>query len=106
MRGTTPNHRYTSDEEGVSTDTAPLRSCFVRGGVAEEVEVTEVVVTPMRLSPPEGGERKRIDFLGRSKSLNLDARRVILMMWLTPLGSGPTVSLITMNTMRIPTSCL
>ena len=106
MRGTTPNHRYTSDEEEVSTDTEPLRSCFVRGGVAEEVEVTGVVVTPVRLSPPEGGKRKRIDFLVRSKSLNLKARRVIFMMWPMPLGSGPTVSLITVNTMRIPTSCL
>ena len=50
--------------------------------VVEEVEVTGVVVTPMKLSPPEGGERKRMDFLVRSKYLNLGARRVILMMWL------------------------
>ena len=73
--------------------------------VAEEIEVTRVAVTPMRLSPPEGGERKRMGSLARSKSLNLGARRAILMMWLTPLGSGPVVSLIIMNTMRIPTSC-
>ena len=46
-------------------------------------------MTPMRLSPPEGDERKRMDFLVRSKSLNLEARRVILMMWPMPLGSGP-----------------
>ena len=72
---------------------------------AEEIEVIEVVVTPMRLSPPEGGERKRMDFLVRSKYPNLEARRVILMMWPMPLGSGPIVSLIIMNTMRIPTSC-
>ena len=71
----------------------PLRSHFVKGGVAGEVEVTGVVVTPMRLSPPEGGERKRMSSLVRSKSLNLEARRVILMMWPTPLGSGPIVSL-------------
>ena len=84
----------------------PLRSHFVRGRVAEEVEVTGVVVTLMRLSSLEGGKRKRMGSLARSKSLNLEARRVILMMWLMPLGSGPTVSLIIMNTMRIPTSCL
>ena len=31
------------------------------GGMgAEEVEVTRVVVTPMKLTPPEGGTRKRI----------------------------------------------
>ena len=53
------------------------------GGMgAEEVEVTKVVVTPMKLTPLEGGERKRMDFLVRSKSLNSEVRRVILMMWL------------------------
>ena len=84
----------------------PLRSHFIRDGVAEEGEVTKVVVTPMRLSHPEGDERKRIDFLVRSKSLNLEVRRVILMMWPMPSGSGLIVSLITMTIMRIPTSCL
>ena len=64
-----------------------------------------MVVTPMRLSPPEGDERKRMDFLVRSKSLNLEVRRVILMMWPMPSGSGPIVSLITVTIMRIPTSC-
>ena len=83
----------------------PLRSHFVRDGVAKEVKVTGVVVTLMRLSPPEGDERKRMDFLVRSKSLNLEVRRVILMMWLMPSGSGPIVSLITVTIMRIPTSC-
>ena len=66
---------------------------------------TGVAVTLMRLSPPEGGERKRMDSLVRSKSPNLGARRVILMMWPMPLGGGPIVSLIIVNTMRIPTSC-
>ena len=75
------------------------------GGVgAEEVEVTRVVVTPMKLTPPEGGERRRMDLPVRSKSLNSVVRRVILMMWLMPLGSGPIVSLTTMTIMRIPTS--
>ena len=83
----------------------PLRSHFIRSGVADEIEVTGVVVTPTRLSPPKGGERKRMGSLARSKSLNLEARRVILMMWPMPLGSGPIVSLITVNTMRIPTLC-
>ena len=73
--------------------------------VAEEIEVTRVVVTPMGLSPPEGGERKRMGSLARSKSLNLGVRRVILMMWPMPLGSGPIASLIIVNIMRIPTSC-
>ena len=72
---------------------------------AGEIKVTRVVATLMRLSPPEGGERKRMGSLARSKSLNLEARRAILMMWPMSLGSGPVVSLIIVNTMRIPTSC-
>ena len=64
-----------------------LISPFAGGVRAEEVEVTRVVVTPMKLTPLEGGERKRMGFLVRSKYPNLGARRVILMMWLTPLGS-------------------
>ena len=76
------------------------------GGVgAEEAEVTRVVVTLMKLAPPKVGERKRMDFLVRSKSLNFEVRRVILIMWPTPLGSGPVVSLTTMTIMRIPTPC-
>ena len=76
------------------------------GGMgAKEVEVTGVVVTLMKLAPPEGGERKRMDFLVRSKSLNSEVRRVILTMWPMPLGSGPIVSLTTVTIMRIPTSC-
>ena len=73
------------------TRTSPLA-----GGVeVEGVEVTEVVVTPMICAPPEGGEGRRMDFLVRSKSPNLVARKDILMTWPMPLGRGPTVSLIT-----------
>ena len=81
----------------------PLRSHLIRDGVAKEVEVARVVVTLMRFTPPEGDKRKRMDFLVRSKSLNLEVRRVILMMWPKPSGSGPVVSLITMAIFRIPT---
>ena len=83
----------------------PLGSCFIRGVVAGEIEVTGVVVTPMRLLPLEVGKRKRMGSLVRSRSQNLGARRVIFMMWLTPLGNGPIASCIIVNTMRIPTSC-
>ena len=83
-----------------------LGSPFVRGVEAGEIDVTGVVVTPMRLSPPERGERKRMGSLVRSRSPNLGARRVIPKMWPMPLGSGPGASLIIVNTMRIPTSCL
>ena len=76
------------------------------GGMgAEEVEVAGVVVTPMELAPLGEGIRKRMDFQVRSKSPNLGARRDILMMWPTPLGSGPTVSPPIMIIMRILISC-
>ena len=76
------------------------------GGMgAEEVEVAGVVVTPMELTPLGGGVRKRMDFLVRSKYPNLGARRVILMMWPMPLGSGPAVSPTIVIIMRILISC-
>ena len=76
------------------------------GGVgAEEVKEARVVVTLMELAPLGGGIRKRMDFLVRSKSLNLGARRVILMMWPMPLGSGPAVSPTIVIIMRILISC-
>ena len=78
---------------------------FAGGMGVEGVERAKVVVTSMIHAPLEGGKRKRMDFLVRSKSPNLVARRDILMMWLTLLGSGPTVSLTTVITMRIPISC-
>ena len=83
----------------------PLRSHFVRGVVAEEIEVTGVVVIPMGLLPPGEGGRKRMGSLLRSRTQNLGARRVILTMWLMPLGNGPIALHIIANTMRIPTSC-
>ena len=73
--------------------------------MAEGVEIARVVVTLIILSPPEGGKRKRMGSLVRSRSQNLGARRDILMMWPMPLGSGCIVSLIIVNTMRISTSC-
>ena len=82
-----------------------LGSHFVRGVVAEEIEVTRVVVILMRLLLLEGGRRKRMGSLVRSRSQNLGARMVILMMWPMPLGNGPIALHIITNTMRIPTSC-
>ena len=79
---------------------------FVRGVEVEGVEKVEVAATPMIRAPPEGDKRRRMDFLVKSRFPNLVVRRDILTMWLMPLGSGPTVSLTTVITMRIPTSCL
>ena len=73
--------------------------------MAEGVEAAGVVVTLMGLLPPEGGGRKRMSSLVRSRSQNLGARRVILMTWPMPLGNGSIVSCIIVNIMRIPTSC-
>ena len=75
------------------------------GGVgAEEARVAGVVVTPMGPTPLGGDIRKRMDFQVKSRSPNSEARRVMLMMWLVPLGSGPTVSPTIVITMRILTS--
>ena len=99
------NHCYTSDEEGVSTDTATSgkslrKRCGGRGnrGNQSGSDSDETLA-------PEGGRRKRMGSLVRSRSQNLGARRVILTMWLTPLGNGPIALRIITNTMRIPTSC-
>ena len=75
------------------------------GGIAVEgVRRAKVVVTLMIHAPPEGGKRRRMDFLVRPKFWNSVVRRDIPLMWPTPLGSGPTVSLTTVITMRIPMS--
>ena len=76
------------------------------GGVgAEEVEVDRVVVTLMGPTPLGEDVRKRMDFQVKSRSPNSEARRAMFMMWLMPLGSGPTVSPTIMITMRILISC-
>ena len=63
------------------------------GGVgAEEARVARVVVTLMGPPPLRGDVKKRMDFQVKSRFPNLEVRRAMLMMWLVPLGSGPTVS--------------
>ena len=79
---------------------------FARGVEVEGVGEAEVAVTLMIHAPLEGGKRRRMNFLVKSRFLNLVVRRHIPMKWLMPLGSGPGVSLTTTITMRIPTSCL
>ena len=105
-REATPNHHNTSDDDGVSTDTSIPERTLAGGVGVEEVEVARVVVTPMKLASLEEGKRKRMDFLVRSKHQNLVVRRVIRMMWPTPLGSGSVVSPTTVTIMSIYTSCL
>ena len=76
------------------------------GGVgAGEAKVARVVVTPMGPTPLGGDIRKRMDFQVKSRSLNSEARRAMLMMWPAPLGSGPAVSPTIVITMRILISC-
>ena len=75
------------------------------GMVAEEAKVAGAVVTLTGPTPQGGDIRKKMDFQVKSRFPNLEARRAMLMMWLAPLGSGPTVSCTIMITMRILTSC-
>ena len=62
-------------------------------------------MTLMGPAPLGGDVRKRMDFQVKSRFQNLEARRVMLMMWLALLGSGPAVSCTIVITMRIHTSC-
>ena len=71
------------------------------GGAA----VTGVAVTPMALAPLGEGVRKRMDFRVRSRFLNSEARKAILMMWPVPSGSGLAASCTIVITTRIHTSC-
>ena len=76
------------------------------GGVgAGGATVTGAAVTPMALTPLGEGIRKRMDFRVRSRFLNLEARKAILMMWPVPSGSGLAASRTIVITMRIRTSC-
>ena len=80
VRRTSLSHRKSSDDDGVSTDTSISDKPLHRRRGAEEVKVARVVVTPMKLTPLEGGIKKRMDFLVISKYPNLGARRDTLMM--------------------------
>ena len=76
------------------------------GGMgAEEAKVAGAVVTLIGPTPLGGDVRKRMDFQVKSRSLNLEARRAMLIMWPVPLGSGPAVSPTILITMRILTLC-
>ena len=72
---------------------------------AEGAAVARAAVTPMVLTPLGEGIRKRMDFRVRSRFLNSEARKAILMMWPVPSGSGLAASRTIVITMRIHTSC-
>ena len=76
------------------------------GGVGVEgAAVAGAAVTSMALAPLGEGIRKRVDFRVRSRFLNSEARKAILMMWPVPSGSGLTASHTIVITVRIHTSC-
>ena len=60
-----------------------------RGVGAEEAKEAGAVVTLMGPAPLGRDVRKRMDFQVKSRFLNLEARRAMLMMWLAPSSSGP-----------------
>ena len=105
--GRTPfHHPLLSEDEGASSDASHREGLFIRGVEVEGVRKAKVAATLMIHAPQEGGKRRRMDFLVKSRFLNSVVRRDILMMWPMPSGSGPGASLTTAITMRIPTSCL
>ena len=76
------------------------------GGLGVEgAAAAGVAATLMALAPLGEGVRKRMDFRVRSRFLNSEARKAILMMWLVPSGSGLAGSRTIVITMRIHTSC-
>ena len=105
LRRAFPTHHQSSDDDRVSTDTT-ITDRTPRGGVeAEGAAIAIAAVTLMALTPLGGGIRKRMDFRVRSRFLNSEARKAILMMCLVPSGSGLTASCTIMIIMRIHTSC-
>ena len=67
----------------------PLQIEPLIGGVgAIGAAVAVVAVTPMALTPLGEGVRKRVDFRARSRFLNSEARKAILMMWPVPSAVG------------------
>ena len=100
-----PSHRQSSDDDGVSTDTSISDRPLHRRHGSKRSQSSWSGSDSNGTRSSGGGIRKRMDFLVRSKSPNLGARRVILMMWPMPLGSGPSVSPTIMIIMRIPISC-
>ena len=97
-----PNHRYTSDEKGVSTDTSTSKKslrkrCGSRGNQGNQSGSDSDETLTSR------GRQKKKD--GFSSKIQIPEFGVILMTWPTPLGNGPIASCIIVNTMRIPASC-
>ena len=78
---------------------------LVRGMEAEGAAVAIVAATLMALTPLGEGVRKRMDFRVRSRSLNLEARKAMLTMWLVPSSGGLAASRTIVITLRIHTSC-
>ena len=77
----------------------------IGGKGVEGVTAVRAAVTPMVLTPLGEGVRKMMDFRVRSRFLNWEARRAILMMWPVPSGNGLAASRTIVITMRIHTSC-
>ena len=81
----------------------PLQIEPLVGGMGAAVAI--VAVTPMALTPLGEGIRKRMVFRVRSRFLNSEAKKAILMMWPVPSGSGLAASCTIVITTRIRTSC-
>ena len=84
----------------------PLQIEPLVGGMgAEGVAVAIVAATLTELAPLGEGVKKGMDFRVRSRFLNSEARKAILMMWPAPSSSGLAASRTVVIIMRIHTSC-
>ena len=96
------NYHYTSDEEGVSTDTdiSGKSLCRRHGGRGNRGNQSG---SDSDETPTPGGRQKKKDgFSSKIQILEFGGNPT---MWLTLLGNGPIALRIIANTMRIPTSC-
>ena len=105
MRRAFPSHHQSSDDDGVFTDTSISDNPPIGGVGVEGATAAGVAATPMALTPLGEGVRKRMDFRVRSRFLNSEARKAILMMWPVPSSSGLAASRTIVITMRSHTSC-
>ena len=105
MRRAFSGHHQSSDDDGVSTDTSISDKPPRRRHGSRRSHSSQSGSDSDGTHSSGGGIRKRMDFRVRSRFLNSEARRAMLMMWPAPPSSGPTASRTIVITMRIHTSC-
>ena len=98
-------HRYTSDEEGVSTDTIISGKSLCKRHSGRGNRGNRSVSDSNETSTPRGRQKEKDGFSSKIQIPEFGGKKSHPHNVVMPLGNGPVVSRIIMNTMRIPTSC-